>query len=231
MPHQRRGCLNVLSLVLTYWDRQEAANQALALLAKHYHALPIEVVVVDDGSPTPFKHIGFPGTAMTLKVVRLPAKTACQSPTTPFNLGVQAAHYDVIGLGGVEMLHRSPVLAQMRDELLQGDKSYYVSAAVWCPDQNRWHVHNSLNRPPLNFMTMLNRDLYERAGGFDDDYREGFAFEDNDFLNRLFKVGMHYCIRDDLVVEHQRKGAKGRYSSAQHERNRLLYLSKWKQAA
>jgi hypothetical protein len=221
-----------VSLILPYWDRQEAANRALALLEKHYAALDLEVIVVDDGSPVPFDHPGFnPDCHMSLRVLRLPAKTHAKATCTPINYGVSMATKPYIALSGVEMLHNSPVLAQMRDELMSGDRSLYVSASVWCPDQHRWHVHNSLNRPPLNFMTMLHRALWNRANGMDEDYREGIAFDDNDFLMRLGKAGMHYIIRDDLVVEHPRKGAKALYTAAQHERNRILFERKWQKAA
>lgn len=221
-----------ISLILPYWDRQEAADKALALLEKHYAALDLDVIVVDDGSPVPFQHSGFnPDARMSLRVVRLPEKKHAKATCVPINRGVEAARHDIIALSGVEMLHHKHVLTQMRDCLESGDKNLYVSAAVWQPDTLRWHAHSSLGTPPLNFMTMLRRDLWDRAGGMDEDYREGIAFDDNDFVNRLLRAGMHYTIRDDLIVEHPRKGAKALYTLEQHDRNRLLYASKWLKAA
>lgn len=217
----------MLSLILPYWNRQQAADDALALLVKHYHALELEVVVVDDGSWPPFQHSGFnPDSRMTLRVVRLPAKQQPLATCVPINRGVEAASGDIIALSGVEMLHRRPVLEAMRDELERGDSNTYVSAAVWCGEQGRWHAHSSLGAP-LNFMTMLRRDLWNRAGGMDEDYREGVAFDDADFVRRLMRAGMHYVIRDDLVVEHPRKGARAGYTPEQHERNRKLFEAKW----
>jgi hypothetical protein len=220
--------MNGISLILPYWDRQEAADKALALLEKHYAALDLEVIVVDDGSPVPFQHTGFnPDARISLRVVRLPEKTHAKATCVPLNRGVEAATNKIIALSGVEMLHHKHVLTQMRDTLLDGDNNTYVSAAVYQPDTKRWHAHSSLKRAPLNFMTMLHRDLWNRAGGMDEDYREGIAFDDNDFVMRLERAGMHYVIRDDLVVEHPRKGAKAVYTIEQHERNRRLFLRKW----
>ena len=217
----------MLSLILPYFQRQEAADTALALIERHYQDMQLEVVVVDDGSEPPFRHTGFnPDCQPVLRVVRLPAKRDCKATCVPFNRGVSAASHDILALSSVEILHKKPVLQAMLQELLQKDKRTYVSAAVWCAEQNRWHSHSSLGEP-LNFMTMLHRDLWEKAGGMDEDYREGVAFDDNDFLNRLKRAGAKFVQRDDLVVEHPRKGAKAKYLAEQHERNRKLYAAKW----
>jgi hypothetical protein len=219
----------MISLILPYFNRQQAANKALELIGVMYHDLDLEVIVVDDGSKPPFNPPLYSPLESTLSfnVIRLPEKEVAQASCTPMNAGVRGSYGDILAFSSVEMLHHKPILAQMRDELLKGDANTYVSAAVWCPSQNRWHAHSSLNKPPLHFMTMLKRDLWNRSGGFDEDYREGMCFDDNDFVNRLLRAGMHYVYRDDLVVEHPRAGAKAKYMLHQHERNRRLYESKW----
>lgn len=218
----------MISIILPYWNRQAAADKALDLIAKNYADLDLEVVVVDDGSPKPFRHPGFnPDIKPVLRLVTLPRKFEPKATCVPWNRGVSAASGDVIALSSIEMLHETPVLGEMRDELMRGDKNTYVSAAVFCPEQNRWHAHSSLNKPPLNFMTMLHRDLWDRSGGMDEDYRDGICFDDNDFLKRLEKAGMHYVYRDDLVVKHPRGGAKAINPPIAHERNRRLFESKW----
>lgn len=209
----------MISLILPYWNRQRAADKALALIAKHYP--DVEVIVVDDGSQPPFVSPG------NVTVVTMPQKKEAKANCTVMNYGVAAASNDFIALSSVEMLHVEPVLHQMREELEKGDSNTYVSAAVWCAFQNKWHSHSSLNKPPLHFMTMLRRNLWDRAGGFDEEYRDGMCFDDNDFVNRLLKVGMHYVYRDDLIVEHPRHGAKAKYTLHQHERNKRIFKSKW----
>lgn len=213
----------MISLVLPYWQRPAAALAGLEALERHY-ADAIEVVLVDDGDPAPFVA---PPLDLDLKVIRLPEKTGPMSACVPINRGVAAARGDVIALSCPEILHPSPVLWGMLAELEHGDALTYVSAAVWAPESKCWHAHSSLGRAPLNFLTMMRRALWDRAGGFDEDYRDGFAFEDDDFLNRLRRAGARFVIRDDLVVHHPRKGAKAKYAPAQHTRNRLLFEEKW----
>lgn len=214
----------MISLILPYWQRQQSANAALALLARAYSGLDLEVIVVDDGDPVPFVA---PDVALNIRVLRLPEKAFTMSPCVPINRGVQASAGEIIALSCPEMLHTAPVLGALRDELLRRDERTCVSAAVWAPESRCWHVHTSLKRPPLNFMTMMHRRLWDRAGGFDEQYREGMAFEDADFVKRLEKVGTRFVIRDDLVIQHPRKGAKAKYRPEQHERNRLLFEEKW----
>lgn len=214
----------MISLILPYWQRQQAAVAGLESLARHYAGLDLEVIVVDDGSPDPFV---VPPLPIRIRLLRLPSKATTMSPCVPINRGVSLATGDIIALSSVEMLHISPVLSEMRDELLRVGSLGYVSAAVWAPESHCWHVHTSLGRPPLNFMTMMHRSLWDASGGFDEDYREGMAFEDDDFLNRLKRVGARFVIRDDLVIHHPRKGAKAKYEPEQHARNRLLFAKKW----
>lgn len=214
----------MISLVLPYWQRQAAAVAGLESLARHYAGLDLEVVLVDDGDPVPFVAPALP---LNLKVVRLPEKAGPMSPCVPINRGVAASSGDVVALSCPEMLHERPILGGMLSELQARGALAYVSAAVWAPESNGWHVHSSLKRDPLNFMTMMRRSLWDAAGGFDEDYREGMAFEDDDFLNRLRRAGASFVIRDDLVIHHPRKGAKAKYTPEQHARNRLLYEKKW----
>ena len=44
----------MISLILPYWMRQEAADVALASIDRLYAGLDLEVIVVDDGSVIPF---------------------------------------------------------------------------------------------------------------------------------------------------------------------------------
>lgn len=214
----------MISLILPYWQRQAAADTALALMVREYRWLDLEVIVVDDGDPVPFVA---PASLLNLRVLRLPEKAGAMSPCVPINRGVADSSGDVIALSCPEMLHTMPVLGQLRDELLRGDEFTCVSAAVWAPEQSCWHVHSSLKSAPLNFLTMMHRTLWDRAGGFDEDYRQGMAYEDADFVRRLQRVGARFVIRDNLVIHHPRRGAKAKYTPEQHERNRLLFEGKW----
>lgn len=228
----------MISLILPYWNRQAAADLSLALMARHYADLALEVIVVDDGSTPPYQApaaLPFP-----VRVVRLPTKAAPMNPCTPINAGAAIAQGEYIALSNPEILHESPVLPAMLDEAQRGGPLTYVLAACWDPERKRWHCHTSNKRSDsgdvgsylpagadYHFMALMHRSLWEAAGGFDEDYRDGAGYDDPDFVRRLHRAGASFVIRDDLVVTHPRHGARAGWTPAMFTRNRMIFKQKW----
>ena len=226
----------MISLVLPFWNRQKVADLAVSHLDRCYAGLDLEVIIVDDGSDIEYVK---PVTRLDLKVVTLPKKNGPMSACVPYNEGVKASSREFIALSGTDIIHSAPILADMRDAIM--DDNDYVIAAAFCNEQNRWHCHSSMQRndrtdvgsylPPgadYHFMTMLKRSLWDKAGGFDAAYREGAGYEDPDFVRRLHAVGARFVRRDDLIVTHRRTDAKTPWTHAMLQKNRELFLSKWK---
>ena len=220
----------MISIILPYWDRQEAANKAFELFEKHYSNADIEIVVVDDGNKIPFK---VPSKNLNVKVIRLPEKNEPKSPVTCWNAGVKEASGEVIVLSCIEILHPSPVLEKMEAAVLDGGDNAYVLAAAWCPEEGAWHCHSSVRVPRnpegtgIAFCGAMRKALFEKAGGFDEDYRDGAGYEDNDFINRMLAAGANFIIRDDLTVVHPKSGATIQWGAEKFERNFSLYKEKW----
>ena len=220
----------MISLILPYWQRQPAADKALRLLADTYADTELEVIVVDDGSPDPFVA---PMLDLSLTVIRLPAKVSPKSPVTCWNEGVKAASGDILALSCIEVLHRGQVMEDMLDQLEDMGPDGYVLAAAWCPEQRAWHTHSSLivpQCPPgtgLAFLGMMYRSLFDRAGGFDEAYRDGAGYEDRDFIHRLHRAGAQFTIRDDLVVDHPKTGATIKWPAEAFSRNKMIFEEKW----
>lgn len=227
----------MISLVWSYWARQAVADRSCELLARHYAAMDLELVVVDDGNAEPYRAPAMP---FPVRVVRLPVKSGPLNPCTPLNLGVAEARGEIIAISGPDMMHTKPVLAGMRDEL-GADERKYVLAAVWYAERNTWHCHSTHKRsdagdvgsmlPPgadYHFMAMLHRSLWDAAGGFDEEYRLGAGYDDPDFVLRLHRSGAKFVIRDDLVVEHVRQGARAAWPAEGYVRNRAIFMGKWK---
>ena len=229
----------MISLILPYYERREAADASLRLMARQYPGLSLEVVLVDDGSSEPYYapvDLPFP-----VRVLYGPQKDQPLNPCTPINVGAAAASGDYIALSNPEILHVNPVLPELLAECQRGGPLTYALAACWDPEKKRWHCHSTNRRddsgdvgsflPPgtdYHFMAMLHRSLWELAGGFDEDYRDGAGYDDPDFVLRLHRCGARFVIRDDLVVEHPRRGAKANWRPEMFARNRKVFLSKWK---
>jgi glycosyltransferase involved in cell wall biosynthesis len=224
-----------LSLVLPYFNRAEATTKALLRHAELYADLDLEVVIVDDGSEKPYyAPLNLP---WLVNVIHLPRKAGPLNPCLPMNIGVQSSRGKYIALSNPEIMHRRAILPRLRDTLQWSD---YAAAACWCPDKNVWHAHSS--RSPLyadrtdvvmpaysqyHFLAVFSRETWDACGGFDNDYRQGAGYDDNDFLMRLARIGARFETRDDLVVDHSRAGAHAAWTREMFERNRKLFLSKW----
>lgn len=224
----------MISVIFPYWQRKAATDWTIALMATQYPDLDMEVIVADDGSPSPYTPIK--GTPWPVRVVRLPPKSEPKNPCLPINLGVEIARGDVIVLSNPEITHRAPILQEMLAELERQGRDAYIQAAVWCPDEHRWHSHSTIAGqgdtplPPkacLHFLTMLHRDLWNKAGGFDEEYRDGSAFDDNDFVMRLAAAGARFISRDDLVADHPHNDPRTRWLPGQHARNAEIFRRKW----
>lgn len=229
--------VGVISMVWPYWKRQAVADRAVALLAKHYAHMDLELIVVDDGSDPPYRA---PAAAVNLRVIRLSAKHQPLNPCVPINRGVAEARGDIIALSSPDIMHVRPVLEAMREEL-GDDHAKYVQCAVWFPEKNAWHCHSTRKRPDVgdvgswlppnadyHFMVMMHRSLWHTAGGFDEEYRQGAGYDDPDFVRRVHRAGAKFVLRDDLVVEHVREGAHSAWPPQGFVRNRELFLRKWK---
>jgi glycosyltransferase involved in cell wall biosynthesis len=227
----------MLSIILPYWKRPEVTATTLGLYHKHYYQkLHFEVVLVDDGSDDLMNcwYTEYPW----LKIVKLPKKDNPKNPCVPINRGVENSIGDVIVLSGPDIQHTVPVLFEMKAELDRRGPNGYVLAACWYEDDKRWHCHSSITangyheqiKQPLgsgyHFCAMLNRTLWDKAGGFDEEYREGAYFDDPDWVNRVHRAGAEFKIRDDLVVQHVRTGASCSWGDG-YNVNRKLFMEKW----
>lgn len=221
----------MISLLLPYWDRQKAADAALRSIAAAYSSLDLEVIVVDDGNRDPFKTPPVP--ELDLRVIRRPIKDKPTSPVAAWNEAARQARGDVLALSCVEIVHPTPVLKAMRETLRELGPDGYVLAAAWVPEQNVWHCHSSVQVPTcppgtgIGFLSILNRELFERVGGFDEAYMHGAGYEDRDFIQRLHAAGARFHIRDDLVVHHPKRGAQIHWGAERFAVNEALYRERW----
>lgn len=226
----------MISIIMPYWDRPLALTRALAALSEHYSGLDFEVVIADDGnaiSPPLDGVYDYP-----VRIVHLPRKDEPRNPCVPINAAVAAATGNIIVLTNPEIIHTQPILRQMRAQLYDLGPKGYVLASAWCPEEQAWHCHSSISgdraageRQPegsgFHFCAMLHRDLFNEAGGFDEEYRDGAGYDDPDWINRVARVGAVFKIRDDLTVLHPKTGARTAWPAGSFRRNRALYFSKW----
>ena len=219
----------VISVCMPYYNGASMSGDRQALLdvslAAYRRLYDVEISICDDGSPVP---VNAPGCVVT----SLPTKDYALNPCVPINRAVDASSGDVIVLTNPEIEHREDVFSRMLEALEPGG---YVTAS--CRDRSRWIAHSSIPheasalrapRPEgsqFHFCAMFHRELWDKAGGFDEDYREGHAFDDNDWLWRVEDVGARFVHLDDCVVYHTHTGTK--WPKGGWERNAMMLASKW----
>lgn len=220
--------MTLVSIVWPYWERFEAAFTGLRNMAASYPSADLEIVIVDDGSPTQpaLPLADFPA-PWPVRVVTLPTKRVPKNPCVPLNAGVKAAQGEVILLTNPETTHRASIVGSMLEELERSGPQAYVLAGVWCPETSEWHCHSQHANMGYHFCTMLRKELFWAAGGFDGDYRDGAGYDDPDFVFRLKRAGARFVFRDDLVADHHKTGAKIDWPPGSAERNRAIFYRKW----
>ncbi len=201
----------------------------MAAYEKQYPGLELEFSICDDGSLTPLQ----PRTAFW-KVARLPYHLNAMNPCVPINVAVRQATHDIIVLTNPEVEHREPVLQQMLSCLRTPD-DYVTAGCIEATTGARIAGEGTplapaggrLPIPPdsdLHFCSMFHRELFERVGGFDEQYRNGLGCDDNDFLWALHAAGANF-VRVPVDTYHYRTPHRW---SGTLEKNAALLRSKWR---
>lgn len=182
-----------VSVCMPYFNRPDELKRSIDAYEKVYPDLDIEFSVCDDGS------LRAPLLPANSVLTTLPKKGYALNPCIPLNRAVRNATHDIIVLTNPEIEHKDPVLYRML-EALQSPNDYVMTG---CRDTRRgdWYagpeapvapIGGRQPVPPgtyLHFCVMLHRSLFERAGGFDEEYRQVPGCDDNDWLWRLRALG------------------------------------------
>ncbi len=226
----------MISIIMPYWNRPEQLKASLEKFKEFYSdvAEEFEIIIVDDFSPLPIPYMeDFP---ISIQIVHIhKEKRIAMNPCVPINQGVWAANGNIILLTNPEVIHRSPILFDMADRLeLLGPKGY-IAAACWYTDLEIFICHTTLDkakgRAPipkgagLHFCSMMYKDFFDEVKGFDEDYREGQGYEDNDFLWKLKIAGAQFEIADDLITEHP--NTRTEWPVGGLTRNKKIFYNKW----
>jgi hypothetical protein len=227
----------VISVCVPFYERTLAFLNMQHQYGDLYGDLDLEISVCDDGSIN-LPALESPHARHPIKITRLPRKDYPLNPCVPINRAVEASGGEVIVLSNPEVRHDGPVLRALL-ALVQDDYDYATvpcygtgyggSEAMWLagPLVN-YATHGRLPVPPgahFHFLAAFRRELWERVGGFDEEYRHVQACDDNDWLWRAHAAGARFHVVEDAYV-HQPK-SETRWGLP-HGRD--LFRRKWPQA-
>jgi glycosyltransferase involved in cell wall biosynthesis len=236
------------SIVMPYYKRVYQLSATLVSLEHHYSKRDdYEVVIVTDPkNDDRFDEVARDwASALPLAVVRGRVDRPVYNPSPFFNQGAYEATGEYIVLTSPECFHLSDVLGGLDEEFDRDPVAYVVCACdsgLRCSIDDRdfgsfryehhmWYHKSNDRNTRYHFCSAMSRSLFVAMGGFDQDYADGIAYDDDDFRDRVEHAGIRFVLRDDLVVVHQEHDRTHEtMNSAQYlsrlNRNKELYAKK-----
>jgi predicted glycosyltransferase involved in capsule biosynthesis len=120
------------------------------------------------------------------------------------NLGVSKAKYDQVIITSPEVLPQTPVLDQF--SLLLGTN---VIAQVFDQEEDGStgislvNKHFRSDTPAMYFLGLFNKEDIMKINGWDENFMNGYAYEDNDFGDRWVRAGLPFEVREEIKGLHQ----------------------------
>lgn len=248
----------MISIVMAYHSRAFQFMNTLDSYVKYYDPSTIELCVVEDhpstGDPMCERILSrYPFRYKYEVVDRRNSKW--RNPAPLYNRAARLASHEVIALTNPENLHMGPVLNHAMGSIRDGVYLVYACAMInfvpgtleeceqrWNregsfdrvgPSATQWYIHSIHYHRYLHFMSVIMRSDYWKAGGFDEEYEDGYCYEDDDFVERLKSIGMSLEIIDDPFVVHQFHDRRSHSVIVDGtnglDRNMKLFESKWGQ--
>lgn len=119
------------------------------------------------------------------------------------NIGIREAQYDKIIITSpevkpttkvLEQLAKVPwknIICQVMDQDVEGNLSVLVSKTF------------RGDTPAMYFLAMFQKKDIEKINGWDEEFMEGYAYEDNDFGERWMRARLPFEVREDICGIHQ----------------------------
>ena len=204
-----------IKIVMTFFNRQDQLNRTLSTM-NNYDPSEFGVVIVDDGSA---KKVTVPkGLNFDVQVAMIKNKTWLQCDPS-WNTGLHIAMKDnpeIIIIQNAECMHFGNILAAAK---LVTDKTYISFGCYSLPrnampyalndrhisfdGDSGWYNHPVHWPVGYHFCAAITAENMRKLNGFDERFRNGKGFDDDDFIRRVRKLGLQVQITTNPYVFHQ----------------------------
>lgn len=222
----------MISIVTAYHNRKQLFYNTLKTIEKS-SVKNFEVIVVDDCSDEEHRLEDLVVEFPFLKIIRLEKKDKWYvNPCIPFNIGFKKASGKIIIIQNPECLHVGDVMeaASKIEEneyysfscysinkdttekiSNKGDLNQESILEVINPEprsinhdgDNGWYNHSVYRPFRYHFTSVIHNKKLKELGGFDERYAKGIAYDDNEFLVRIDRMGLKSKIINQPFVVHQ----------------------------
>jgi len=216
------------SIILPYHKRRDHLYNTLITFKHHYSKYKYEVIIIEDykNYKDREEHQAlydvidkFSNNIVIITGFSLIQD--CYNPAPLYNLAAKLANNEFLIISSAECFHPTNILSEL-DREFDVDRNCYIVCA--CEDvvgpegrgevirfknfsefnttHRIWLQHSKFNNRGFHFCSAISKDKYLEIGGFDENFRFGVAYDDNDFRDNIIYHNIPIKLRDDLIVCH-----------------------------
>ena len=218
---------NGISIVMTYHNRRNLLLRTLESINKtNYDKAKIQIIIINDNSSEEHyiddlndKYNGLYILVLNIGIKQKIWINSC----VPYNIGFNHIKYDKVIIQNPECYHQGDIITDVSKRLNDNlYLSYSCYSLTWentkledfntvkiskkpikIPMSDGWYNHSEYRPVFFHFCSAIYYDDLEDLNGFDERYKDGIAFDDNEIIERLKYKGMDMKIIDGPFVFHQ----------------------------
>lgn len=213
------------SFLLPYYDRAVQLHNTLVSYYDHYRGRDDwEVILVEDVKNLNDKKlheefIEVLAEFSELPVGRLASTVQNTNPAPHYNMAAAFAAGRYLLLSSPEVFHVADILAGADRVFAECPASYFICGCMNVLGlgridkidrttqlkfrEDRWYQHSEKRPACYHFCTVIPADTYWDVGGFDEEFKDGISYEDNDFRDRVYAAGVKFVQEDQALTLHQ----------------------------
>lgn len=226
------------SILMPYYDRHSQLDETLRSFVQYQTRNDFEIVLIEDDKNVmdKLKHDALVKTLShySYSITHLRYPFSLINPAPMFNMAAKVAQGQFLILTSPECKHETNILAGLDEEFEKNVRCYVICA---CQSLTReggfhmWYQHSIHRNACYHFCSAISKLSYNNVGGFDESYRNGYCFDDDDLRDSIKRIGIPFIVRDDLLVSHQwhNKGYRPSNWRQLWDRNKRIYESKFGQ--
>jgi len=214
------------SIIMPYYNRIVQLQKTLMSFAELYAGREdFEVVLIVDNRDSDFAGVS---TTIDMQIHRMDNNS--QSPVKMYNYGASKAQGEYFVITNPECLHETDILGELDRKIDDDPNGYYVARCKY-QDGNTWTWKQHPEHAPslMHFCSCLSRQNYENVGGMDEDFADGYCFDDDAFRDAVRLKGVNIEHLDGIVFHQSHSMDWKRHPQRKKlwERNKALWKTKY----